>query len=298
MLLRSKRRVVLNYYGLGSDVLSSFLARGESGWLGLRAPLNWRIPSPRALAAWGNFPGPNSSSTITKIMANSPTPNEGKKSIGSEAGKVIVGSLSRGIIVTLQISQTKPTDDGMGNGYVFGMIKKTGLPRYGSPPFFNWLRRQAQIVMKDKDQLFSDLREKGFRLTPQRERIVDIFYEQPIGEHLGAEELYNILKKEQTDISLATSYRTLKLLASVGVLREVDFADDRKQYELIRDEKDPHHHLVCVTCGLALEFDSQVAQTEAQAIANARGFDMVDLQIKLLAKCQPTFIGCPMRDEV
>lgn len=152
------------------------------------------------------------------------------------------------------------------------------------------------IVFQGKDQLLTDLREKGFRLTPQRERIIDIFYEQPVGEHLGAEELYNILKKDHGDISLATSYRTLKLLASVGVLREVDFTEDRKQYELIREEDAPHHHLICLQCGLALEFDSEVAQREAEGIASRLGFDLVDLQVKLLAKCQPKFAGCPLRD--
>ena len=90
--------------------------------------------------------------------------------------------------------------------------------------------------MKPKEQLFVELRTKGFRLTPQRERVVDIFYNLPEGEHLSAEALYAILKRETTDISLATSYRSLKLLASMGVLREVDFSEDHKQYELVRDE--------------------------------------------------------------
>ena len=43
--------------------------------------------------------------------------------------------------------------------------------------------------MKPKEQLFIELRTKGFRLTPQRERVVDIFYNLPEGEHLSAEAL-------------------------------------------------------------------------------------------------------------
>jgi Fur family transcriptional regulator, ferric uptake regulator len=151
--------------------------------------------------------------------------------------------------------------------------------------------------MKPKEQLFIELRTKGFRLTPQRERVVDIFYNLPEGEHLSAEALYSILKRETADISLATSYRSLKLLASMGVLREVDFSEDHKQYELVRDEETPHHHLICITCGLAKEFESDIILKEALGIANTLQFEVVDLQMKLYATCLPEKADCPKRLE-
>lgn len=150
-------------------------------------------------------------------------------------------------------------------------------------------------LLRTKEDLLLELREKGLRLTPQREKIIDIFYALPTGEHLSAEELYGILKKESTDISLATSYRTLKLLASVGVLREVDFTEDTKQYELARDGDEPHHHLICVTCGATEEFESQLALEEAKQVAAKFGFGVVDVQIKLLAKCLPNKTDCPLK---
>ncbi|MBY0404732.1 MAG: transcriptional repressor, partial [Cyanobacteria bacterium] len=100
--------------------------------------------------------------------------------------------------------------------------------------------------MKTREELSQNLREKGFRLTPQREKIIDIFFYLAEGEHLSAEDLHLMLREENSDISLATSYRTLKLLASIGVLRELDFAEDHKHYELIRNPEDPHHHIICV----------------------------------------------------
>jgi Fur family transcriptional regulator, ferric uptake regulator len=149
--------------------------------------------------------------------------------------------------------------------------------------------------MKAKDQLCSELRANGFRLTPQRERVIDIFYGLPNGEHLSAEAVYTILKRETTDISLATAYRTLKLLASVGVLREVDFSDEHKQYELVRDEDTPHHHLICVACGLAEEFESDVFTQEGATVAKQLAFEVVDLQIKLYARCLPHNKACPLK---
>ena len=138
---------------------------------------------------------------------------------------------------------------------------------------------------QNKAELIRELKAKGLRLTPQRERVLDIFYALPNGEHISAEHVYNSLKRENVDISLATSYRTLKLLASHGVLREVDFGEDMKQYELIRDEEAPHHHLICVDCNRTKEFESAVIYTEAQRLCAELGAELVDVQVKIYARC-------------
>ncbi len=130
------------------------------------------------------------------------------------------------------------------------------------------------------------LRRKGFRLTPQREKILDIFFQLPEGEHLSAEELQKALIGESSDISLATSYRTLKLLASLGVLRELDFAEDHKHYELARNPESPHHHIICLDCGKTEEFESAEIIRLSQELARARGFKVVDVQLKVFAFCE------------
>jgi len=139
---------------------------------------------------------------------------------------------------------------------------------------------------QNKHDLIHELKAKGLRLTPQRERVLDIFYELPNGEHISAETVYNTLKRDNVDISLATSYRTLKLLTSHGVLRELDFGEDMKQYELIRDEEEPHHHLICVDCHETKEFESSVIYAEAQRLCAEMGAEFVDIQVKLYAKCK------------
>ena len=136
-----------------------------------------------------------------------------------------------------------------------------------------------------REQLSLHLKERGFRLTPQREKILDIFYNLPEGEHLSAEELHNQLKTQHGDISLATSYRTLKLLASVGVLRELDFAEDHKHYELTRDPESPHHHIICVSCGRTEEFEAPEALRLAVNIAELTRFRLTDVQLKVFGFC-------------
>lgn len=141
-------------------------------------------------------------------------------------------------------------------------------------------------TIQTRAELSEILRQKGFRLTPQREKILDLFYELPEGEHLSAEELQKTLRLENSDISLATSYRTLKLLASLGVLRELDFAEDHKHYELARNPKSPHHHIICLDCGTTEEFESEVIMQFAETLAQNRGFDIVDVQLKVFAMCK------------
>lgn len=137
-----------------------------------------------------------------------------------------------------------------------------------------------------REQLLATLRAHGFRITPQRERILDIFYTLPEGEHLSAEDLQKILRDDSSDISLATSYRTLKLLASLGVLRELDFSEDHKQYELARDDAGvPHQHIICVECGKTEEFTSVEVFNSAMAIAEKNGYHLLDAQLKLFGRC-------------
>jgi len=141
-------------------------------------------------------------------------------------------------------------------------------------------------TMQSRAELSDVLRRKGFRLTPQREKILDIFYELPAGEHLSAEELQQSLMSESSDISLATSYRTLKLLASLGVLRELDFAEDHKHYELARNPHSPHHHIICLDCGKTEEFESDEIIRLATELALERSFRIVDVQLKVFAFCE------------
>jgi Fur family ferric uptake transcriptional regulator len=136
----------------------------------------------------------------------------------------------------------------------------------------------------DHAETVQDLRRRGYRLTPQRERILQIFHDLPEGTHLSAEELHQRLASEDPPISLATAYRTLKLLASIGVLRELDFAEGHKHYELNR-ESHPHQHLICVECGTTIEFSDANLTEAGRAIGQKHQFRVIDVQFKIFGFC-------------
>ncbi|MBI1858611.1 MAG: transcriptional repressor [Candidatus Melainabacteria bacterium] len=134
------------------------------------------------------------------------------------------------------------------------------------------------------ETVFQNLRSKGLRITPQREKILQIFMELPESTHLSAEDLFKMLAGKNENISLATTYRTLKLLSQFGYLRELDFAEGHKHYELNKDKK-PHHHIICLNCNKTLEFEDDLVNEVGYRIAAEKGVEIVDIQFKIYAMC-------------
>jgi Fur family transcriptional regulator, ferric uptake regulator len=133
--------------------------------------------------------------------------------------------------------------------------------------------------------LKAELNERGWRLTPQREVILRIFQTLPQGNHLSAEELQERLKTEGEKISLSTIYRTLKMMARMGILRELELAEGHKHYEINQPAPHHHHHLLCVRCNKTLEFkNDQVLKIGAKA-AEREGFHLLDCQMTIHAVC-------------
>ena len=73
--------------------------------------------------------------------------------------------------------------------------------------------------------LKAELNSRGWRMTPQREKILHVFQNLPKGDHLSAEELYDLLEQRTESISLSTIYRSVKLMARMGILRELELAE-------------------------------------------------------------------------
>jgi Fur family ferric uptake transcriptional regulator len=93
------------------------------------------------------------------------------------------------------------------------------------------------------------LKEKGYKLTPQRRAVLDAIMVNE-GKHLTTEEIFDVVKKGCPEIGLATVYRTLQMLEDVNLICKMNLDDSRNRYELVHDEEDHHHHhLICRKCG-------------------------------------------------
>ncbi|MBX9693191.1 MAG: transcriptional repressor [Cyanobacteria bacterium] len=134
------------------------------------------------------------------------------------------------------------------------------------------------------DPVFESLRKRGHRITAQRELILQIFRDLPSGRHLSAEELHEKLLEKGTNVSLATAYRTLKLLTSLGLLRELDFAEGHRHYELKLDNL-PHQHIICTACNSLVEFEDYFLEEAGLKIGARYDFEVVDAQFKIFGIC-------------
>lgn len=135
--------------------------------------------------------------------------------------------------------------------------------------------------------LKAELNERGWRMTPQRETILQVFQNLPRGKHLSAEELHEFLKSEGEDVSLSTIYRTLKLMARMGILRELEFAEGHKHYELNHPYPHHHHHLICVRCSKTIEFKNDSVLKIGTRTADKEGYHLLDCQMTIHAVCPP-----------
>ena len=147
--------------------------------------------------------------------------------------------------------------------------------------------------MSETRQLFKmeDLRgrlsEKHYKLTPQRKEILQIFIDSEDGEHLSAEEVYDLLKEKDFDYGLATVYRSVELLTKLGILNKVEFGDGRTRYELsaANPELHQHHHLICLNCKKIIEFEEDLLDSLENFIQKKSGFQIVNHEVKFFGYC-------------
>ena len=138
--------------------------------------------------------------------------------------------------------------------------------------------------MKDlKEKFKNKLSTNNFKLTRQREDILEVLLENPRC-HFNAEELHDKVKKENPEIGLATIYRTLELFCELDILHRLDFDSSYKSYELNIDEKH-HHHLICVQCGQITEFNDQVLEEFENNLEENHNFEIKNHRIKFFGYC-------------
>ncbi len=94
------------------------------------------------------------------------------------------------------------------------------------------------------EELISGFRERGYKMTPQRRAILTALVEDM--SHPTAEQLYSVVKVSMPDISLATVYNTLRELAYMDEVDELEVGHEGRHYEVSREK---HAHRVCLECG-------------------------------------------------
>jgi Fur family ferric uptake transcriptional regulator len=122
--------------------------------------------------------------------------------------------------------------------------------------------------------------ERGLKMTGQRRVIARVLSEAD--DHPDVEELYRRASALDSRISIATVYRTVRLLEEKGILERRDFGGGRARYE--PTEHGRHYHLIDIDTGRVIEFEDEEHERLMRAVAARLGFELVSLRLELFGR--------------
>src|SRR6478735_11260003 len=132
------------------------------------------------------------------------------------------------------------------------------------------------------------LRPAGSKRSGKRDLIVNVFLRQE--GHLTADDLVDLIKREDQRISRATVYRTLQWMVDAGIARKVDFGEGRFRFE--HSYRHPRHfHLICKSCNQSSEFLSADIEALIEEIATARNFAARQSVLQIYGECEDCRAG-------
>jgi Fur family ferric uptake transcriptional regulator len=137
--------------------------------------------------------------------------------------------------------------------------------------------------MACEEVFLRELRERGFRLTPQREIVLSVMHE--VEGMATAEEIYARVHEYSAAVDISTVYRTLDLLQELQVVACVKPGDGHYRYELL-GVHGPHIHLVCHACHTVIAVEPEVAQPLAERLLAQYGFAVAFDRLSIPGLCQ------------
>ena len=132
-----------------------------------------------------------------------------------------------------------------------------------------------------KERWRAYIQDRRLNTTSQREAIVEQFLRTR--DHVSIDELLGKVRKRHPKVGYATVYRTLKLLVDSGLAVERQFGDGQARYEVVGDH---HDHLICMKCGLILEFeDDEIERLQDKIAERLGGFSVLRHRHELYGLC-------------
>ena len=133
--------------------------------------------------------------------------------------------------------------------------------------------------MKTPAELTARFRAQGLKVTPQRQCIFRALHGNT--QHPTAESVYASVSAEMPTISLRTVYQTLNDLAGMGELHALRLGPGSTRFD---PNGDPHHHLVCVSCGRVVDLHADFTDLRVPE-GSAPGFQVSSTEIVFRGRC-------------
>jgi len=131
------------------------------------------------------------------------------------------------------------------------------------------------------DAIVKKLKDHGHKLTPQRLAVARILAHSE--GHPNVETIHGRLDKDFPTMSLATVYRNVLLLKSLGEVLELGFPDGSNRYD--GNKPYPHPHVVCVQCKQIIDPDLSTLKDLSEEVKQETGFEILTHRLDFFGLC-------------
>ncbi len=137
--------------------------------------------------------------------------------------------------------------------------------------------------MTHSNQILSNLKSSGFRITTARRVIVELFSKSKVP--LSAAEILADIQAANRTVNKTTVYRELEFLHEQKIIRQIDLLEGMKRYELM-EEHGHHHHFVCTKCQKikCIEMENDLAAIERR-IERQHGIKVTSHTLEFFGIC-------------
>jgi Fur family transcriptional regulator, peroxide stress response regulator len=129
--------------------------------------------------------------------------------------------------------------------------------------------------------IIQKLRDNGQKITPQRLAIVKILAKSV--DHPSVENIYVQIKKDFPTMSLATVYRNIVLIKSLGQVLELGFPDGSNRYD--GKKPYPHPHVICIKCKKIVDPDLDSLDEMRKEVALETNFKILNHRLDFFGIC-------------
>lgn len=126
----------------------------------------------------------------------------------------------------------------------------------------------------------SMLRDKGFKVTPQRLAIYSVLSHTTA--HPSAETIFNELQPVYPTMSLATVYKTIEILKEIGLVQVLNAGEDSFRYDA---NVEPHSHVRCMECGRVDDLENIDASAFIQNVSDHTSYEITGQQFYFYGIC-------------
>ena len=116
--------------------------------------------------------------------------------------------------------------------------------------------------------------------SKQKETILRVL--RSTSSHPSADWVYEQVRREIPNVSLATIYRNLRLLRDTGCIQQVDLSGEHGHFD---GKTSAHYHLRCEKCGRILDLDEPVRRSIENRVARKTGFTVTGHKLEVTGLC-------------